>query len=409
MRILFNPNYLGYLNTNQAITPVTGVPMSVPYSMDDMRKDLPGATDNVGNIIHIEAPARMLEYDRANSASTSLSGLLRAHGRDPVSTAKFISERFDYFVISEANVLRRHGRGKEESEKSTGRLKINAEVLDNLTIPFVILGAGIQNIPPVDLEEFDSNIAAFLRVVDKKAKLLGVRGRVTRDWLVRAGVGSTVKALGCPSMFLYPNSIRNIQYTPLTKDSRVLSAGYLNKKYVKSSPERIDLIDQLSKTYNIDYVMQTDYYQMMAGEKLNHYNEASGVVDREFVTSKLKEFGYTGHNIKNFYHFRNSYAWRALCSTYDAYIGDRLHGGICAMQSGRPAVILHGDYRVRELANLFQFPSISVKDAYTNGMAAEINKNYSEESIRKFKDTYEAMYSNFREAIQKAGLKLRKP
>ena len=395
------------MHTNQSIKHSTGVPMTVPYSMSDMEVDLHGVTHNVGNTIHVEAPARMLSYDTFGSASTFLSELYYSHNGDVAAVAKEISEKFDYLLVSEANVFRLHGRNKEESEKNSKRLKINADILDNLTIPFSVIGAGIQSIPSDDLNEFDSNIAYFLRVVNKKAEMLGVRGRATRDWLARAGISHNVKVLVCQSLFLYPKNVQGICYKPLDRDSRVITAGYLTYRHLKHHRERVDLTLEIANNFHTDFLLQDDYYELSRGEKDAHYNEALGLVDRSFVLEKLSEQGFDASSIGNFLHFRNSYTWRFCCGQYDAYIGDRLHGGIAAMQAQRPAMIFHDDFRVKELVDLFQIPSASINDLKDRGVMEMIDKNYTPHAFEKFKDSYADLYKNFKSAMKNAGLSLR--
>ena len=155
--------------------------------------------------------------------------------------------------------------------------------------------------------------------------------------------------------------------------------------------------------------MQDDFYQLFEGESKSPYNEATGKVDRNTLSDKLSHLNFDPAPLKNFYHFRNSYAWRQFSSNYDAYIGDRLHGGICAMQAGVPATILHADLRVKELADLFEFPSISVNDALSHGIINEVERVYTPESICKFKENYEERYDYFRSSINNIGLKLRAP
>lgn len=409
MKILFYPYHLGYMHTSQNIAPVTGVPMTVPYTMKDMEGDLHGVTHNVGNTVHVEAPPRMLSYNTSGSASTFLAEMYRSHGKDPVATASEISKRFDYVLVSEANVFRLHGRNKDESETRTMRLRINADILDNLTIPFSVIGAGIQSIPGDDLDDFDSNIAYFLQVVDRKAEMLGVRGRATRDWLARAGISRNVKALGCPSLFLYPDNILGISYRALNSESSVLTAGYMSPKHIKNQFNRVNVTIDIAKSFKTDFVMQDDYYEISREQTLNHYNEAIGVVDRDFVLSKLQEAGLDASSINRFLHFRNSYSWRICCSGYDAYIGDRLHGGIVAMQAMRPAVIFHADFRVRELADLFGFPSAPISDVIRDGVNVVLEREYTEQRISDFKDNYSDLLKNFQREMANAGLTLRRP
>ncbi|MGC0055111.1 polysaccharide pyruvyl transferase family protein [Brucella pituitosa] len=409
MKILFYPYHLGYLHTNQQISPVAGLPMSVPYTMEDMEKDLWGVTHNVGNTIHVEAPSRMLEYDTFNSASTYLIDLYRTYGSDPVATAKVISDRFDYLLISEANVFRLHGKDKSESETETQRLKIIADIVDNLTIPFSVIGAGLQSIPSDNLDDFDSNIAYFLRVVDKKSVMLGVRGRATRDWLKRAGISRNVKALGCPSMFLYPKNILGIQYKEINRNSQILTAGYLTPRHIKHRRKRVNISVDIARNFITDFVMQDDYYELSEGQIENHFNEALGILDRDFVLKTLSDLGLDASAIRNFFHFRNSYAWRIKSGQYDAYIGDRLHGGIAAMQAMRPAMIFHDDYRVEELAGLFEFPSASIQSIQKHGVMELITQNYTPHAFDRFKETYSNILNNFRTEMKNAGLKLREP
>ena len=60
----------------------------------------------------------------------------------------------------------------------------------------------------------------------------------------------------------------------------------------------------------------------------------------------------------SFYYFDTVSAWRQHCSTHDFYLGDRIHGGVITLQAGKPAVFVHNDARVKELAGKLGAPTL---------------------------------------------------
>ncbi|MCX2794490.1 Polysaccharide pyruvyl transferase [Microbulbifer thermotolerans] len=409
MKILFYPYHIGAGNSKNPLPIAAGCPQNPARNLRELKSELRTCTHNVGNIIHVEAPSRSLQYDKFNSCFTFFSELYEQYNGDIVAIAKEVSKKYDAVVISEANVIRFHGRNKVESEANTKRLSIIADILNELTVPFYVMGVGVQTKTPPILEDFDKNIVKFLKVCESKAALFAVRGRASRDWLRAAGINNVV-VLGCPSMFVYPENILAIEAPKkkLSVDLSIVTAGYLRDLTFKYDRCRSQVILNLSKLGSVHYVFQDDIYQNdEIDDSLPIYNEASGAVNKEYVDRYLLSKGFCAPEFVSYRHFRNSNAWRQFLSSQDLYFGDRLHCGIASMQASVPSILIYDDLRVEEIVSLFSIPSISLGELKRDFNFDEIiTEKLSRSSLEGFKENYVERYSYYVNSLRKVGLNI---
>jgi hypothetical protein len=350
------------------------------------------ATDNKGNMIHGEAPTRMLECDRANSCYVSVQALEES-GWSPQQISEELSRQFDLVVFSTANAVR-----PNLDPGST------AQVLDGLSIDFIVLGMGMQNPLPPDTNLLHPNLVKLLDVCNRKARILGVRGLDTENWLRSVGF-DRAKALGCPSMYVYPQNILRI---PSPDHSRVKSAvtgGYINGRVPRSSA-----LVWLFKEFDAHYVMQEEIatwkQQGLIGNATGIYNDATGELDRNFVNQILEDIHDESMPFSSYRWFQDPNAWRMFASRFDFYLGDRLHGGIASMQAGVPSILMTEDRRVTEIADFFEIPKITVSEAEKMPLKEVIAEKLSTAGLDAFKQTYYERFREFEGIFRDSGIPL---
>lgn len=349
-------------------------------------------TDNKGNMIHGEAPARMLQSDREKSCYVSVHALVES-GWSAKRISEELNARFDLVVFSTANAIR--------PNLDPG---CTAEVLDGLRTDFIVLGMGMQNPLPQATDSLHPNLIQLLEICNRKAKIFGVRGLETRDWLRSVGF-THATALGCPSMYVYPKNILGISAPDPARVTSAITGGYINGRVPRSSA-----IIQLFKGFNAHYVMQEEMASWKQQGFLDAvhdiYNDATGEICRDTVNRILKEIHDEDMPFSSYRWFQDPNAWRMFASRFDIYLGDRLHGGIAALQAGVPAIMLAEDRRVIEIADFFNIPRISIQDAESTPLIDIIADRLSATRIDAFKTTYLERFREFETTFKEAGIPL---
>lgn len=350
------------------------------------------ATDNKGNMIHGEAPTRMLESDRAHSCYVSVQALEES-GWSPQQISEELSKKFDLVVFSTANAVR--------PNLDPG---CTAQVLDNLSVDFIVLGMGMQNPLPPDKELLHPNLVQLLDVCNRKARIFGVRGLDTENWLKSVGF-DRAKALGCPSMYVYPQNILNISSPDPSHVKSAITGGYINGRVRRSSA-----IIWLFKGFDAHYVMQEEIaawkQQGLIGNATGIYNDATGELDRNFINLILEGIHDEKMPFSSYRWFQDPNAWRMFASRFDFYLGDRLHGGIASMQAGVPSILMAEDRRVTEIADFFGIPKITVSEAEHISLRDAIADKLSPIGMDAFKQTYYKRFREFEAAFREAGIPL---
>ncbi len=306
-------------------------------------------TGNKGNMIHGEAPTRLLQMNRNESCYFSSRSLILDLDWNAEKIASELNQKFDLVVYSTANLIR--------PNFNPGCV---AKTLDALTIEFVVLGMGMQNPLPPSVNSLHPNLIELLDVCNKKSAVFGVRGLETKAWLEAVGFGNAT-ALGCPSLYVYPQNILDMLPPDPLQVQTALTGGYISARI----PRSISLID-IFKNFETHYVMQDEMDELKEKIILNNlnenlYNDASGELNKIAVESILKEIHYRDLPFKSYRWFQDPNAWRMFAAQQDIYIGDRLHGGVVALQAGIPSIFISEDQRVDEVADFFSIPKVSAR------------------------------------------------
>ena len=386
-RVLFGRGVSGTrFHFTGSIFGLDGLPRSANTSCEELDKNYRITGNNKGNMIIGNSVQKMFELVRNRSAHTNLGALYKSmRNRDKFS--KSIKENFDCVVFPMANFIR------PEVDCS-----LEAEALEALEgVDIFGFGAGMQR--EIDsIDQLPSGTIKLLRILDEKAKVFGVRGEKTRQFLAANGINNAV-TLGCPSMYLYPENIINLKEVVSHEVKDIISAGYL------SIPGRLARLSKpfRNKNFKVDYVIQGQISNFSTEQV--YFNDATGEYDSEIIKKSL-ENKVPNIPFRKYYHFNSVDAWTHCCSKYDLYIGDRLHGGIAALQAGIPAIILYHDLRVQELTDFWGIPSISLKDFSEVSIDELINEKLSSAALNRFKSQYISKLAKFTQVVESHGLKL---
>jgi hypothetical protein len=104
--------------------------------------------------------------------------------------------------------------------------------------------------------------------------------------------------------------------------------------------------------------------------------------------------------------FQEPSAWRSFASRFDFYLGDRLHGGIVALQTGVPALLIAEDQRVNEIADFFAIPKISVRELRENDLLDILREALDSRSVARMKEVYVERFAEFRRSFATVGIPL---
>jgi hypothetical protein len=277
-----------------------------------------------------------------------------------------------------------------------------AEIVSALKTDFVVLGLGLQEKLPPQLDCLPQNTQHLVREFGARARLLGVRGADTERWLHAVGVNNAV-ALGCPSLFVYPQNIVSLRPPELHNGVTCLTSGYIHKP-----GKRANISFRLFEGNRAHYVMQTELYAMRAELEVyaDVYNDATGLVNKSHLDPLFLRMHDCTPPFLSYRWFMDPSAWRCFASTADFYLGERFHGGVAAIQAGVPAAFIVADTRMSELVNFFQLPRIDYDDCEKTDLMTIVDDRLNADSIAMFVDSYRTRFAKLRQTLSEAGLNL---
>lgn len=207
------------------------------------------------------------------------------------------------------------------------------------------------------IENLSQEMKFFLHTLSAGTNLIGVRGAFTEEMLYNAGI-KNVAAIGCPTFY------ENGEYQSIQKSSDVL--------------------------YDNDIVF-TSYYGMQ-----KHIGNApvilQGCPEERQIEEALK------NRYSQFKIFSSIPEWKKFLSNYKFAVGMRVHGGIAALNSGVPAVILNRDKRAQEMIDFLKMPRV----AYTEDL--NFSSIYNPISFNEYNKNYRTIFDKYIGFLKKNGL-----
>lgn len=396
MRIFFHSSAQAIYRHAVGIPACNGTPVLAKSTIRYLQK-AHFLTGNKGNMIHSEALLKLFEYNNSRSSVGNLCHVFQSF-KSPNEYQTYIKNNFDCVFLSMANFIR----------KNMNHTNL-VQVLEQTNIEIYVFGAGMQDKLPPDLSKLSESTQQLLKIFNTKARLFGVRGEYTQNWLQEVGFKNT-QLLGCPSMYVYPLSVINGLKTSSIAGNKLLTAGHISKKNLMgtaSKAKRALGIVEIFQHFSPSYVFQDEpftYDELFDVPCI--YSDATSQFDSDKITEYISGLCKQEIPFQSYYMFHQTGAWRQVCQRYDIYIGDRFHGGIVALQSGIPSVFIASDQRIIELCEFFGLPHTTFQEIKEVGVSAVIRKKLSPDLIANFKRTYVRRLREFRECMLSLGFTL---
>ncbi len=310
---------------------------------------------------------------------------------------EILPRHFDLIVISAANFI--------SAKKELSKLRDALNAIGD-SVPMIVLGAGMQGKP--ELSQMHPSVQEILDIYNRRTLIFGVRGLQTEAWLHDNGF-TNARALGCPSMYVFPSSIMSIRHEAAAEkleQANVLTAGYLTVKGGRNYFRGQKLAKALQGIQS-SYVFQDEFFAYGSLiEERGSFNSATSTGNRDRLNVLLSEATEVPVNFSNYYYFSETAAWRQAAHMHDVYIGDRFHGGVAALQVGKPGIFLSHDNRVAELTDFFDLPRMSTDELLSEGVSRAIKERITKGSVSQTQATYKKRLSHFRDAMEKKNIKL---
>ncbi|WP_165375438.1 polysaccharide pyruvyl transferase family protein [Sanguibacter massiliensis] len=321
---------------------------------------------NTGNLLYAHAVHRTL----STRSTTVRAGAFKAHLLDdPAAWAAKVSSRYDHLVLPMSNAFR---------IGFSAYLENLAAIIEQLDIPVTVVGIGAQTTADAaddpahirmgrtgsekvaaaaEAARHDAVVRRFVNAVLARSESIGVRGELTRTYLVSLGVDpARVDVIGCPSLFMWgrDHRVREVagpigrrSHVGLGADFRVDGATAFAERALREHPRlRVPVQDSRSARW------------IVAGKEPPG-GARPEIVDELFRTRRLV-------------YFPSPWGWIDWVGRQDLLVGYRLHGTIAGLLGGTPSHLLVHDSRTRELAELHGIPHTRIEDLTSVPSVAEL-------------------------------------
>lgn len=314
------------------------------------------------------------EYASNHGASLICRALIKQFDGDFVSVKQFseiesLQKKYDRCIIAFATHV------------TTWRdVSVYTNFIEKLKLPTYAFSLGVQ--------DYSGNTKAFLKIhpsfkrlleiVSEHSEFIGVRGPHTAAILAKNGFNNVVP-IGCPTVYWNLNSTLEVN-----KQSTFNNPALVYQPTM-SSNEGIHLLSE------IPIIGQDFLDEVVFTNNLKEDNKLIRITDKEYeeLGNKKDALGFIDKNGV----FQSTFQeWFDYIGSKDFIVGPRLHGCVCALIQGIPAVMFARDLRVTEIAEFYNIPYVSYKNLPTKKNVQQI---YNEADYTKFNETYKMRYNNY--------------
>lgn len=293
---------------------------------------------NTGNLLFQDAVYRTLAGPGAELVVDSLGS--ERSGVDQAYIDR-INAEFDLVVLPLANSFR------HDYLTPLGRL---TTVIEGLEVPVVVTGIGAQL--PLDGDprqagpEIDAATTRFVRAVLERSQSIGVRGDLTRDYLVHLGFDADrIDIIGCPSLHVGVDRV-------VERPERRLDAGArIAVNLTPTVPAARQLLEANYERYpHLVYLAQDQETLglLLWGQEFDAPPGMPGTLDHYLCRDDRIRV------------FVDPVPWIDFLAGQDFACGTRIHGNVAALLAGRPALTLAHDSRTLELCRFHRIPHIEL-------------------------------------------------
>ncbi len=300
------------------------------------------------------------------------------------------AERFDHVLVIAANWLTTNWASNFSPEIDWFR---------RLRLPVTVVGLG-QQLPATAISNEDrrrfarsvpDSFVRLLRVWLDHGPSIAVRGETTRELLAHVGIRAAVPT-GCPTWFVNGRNQPDI----VTKGHLAPNARIAIHGTLRTAGE----IFRLSSSHpNAVYVIQSELpFVPFSGRR-----PPSGWCLPPFLrhVSGLKP-AMPSKRDPMFVHFSQLSDWEGFLRSCAFSFGRRIHGTICAIKNGIPAVIVRHDHRIAEFVDLFRIPSVSSSDLQQSNFS--LSSTYEHADFSEMNRAYPSLLDQYQTFLRSHGL-----
>lgn len=308
--------------------------------------------NNSGNLIFLYASWKLLA---TRGTEVSAGGM----GGYPDRAAE-VNERYDAYVVPLANAFRLDWQAS---------LERMAAFIEQLTIPVVVLGVGVQgsiDFTPDELKPIEPTVKRFVSAVIDHGPSIGVRGEITASYLEHLGFRE-VEVIGCPSMFLHGERLNVRKRLPtIGRDSQLA----INIGHSTASPYLAQLGSFVDR-----HVARYPHLVHFAQDRSTLELLVEGQVRPKTLATWPRmpipdAHPLLGRDRVRFY--IEPWPWIQDLSKFDFAFGSRIHGNLAALIAGTPAFALAHDARTLELARYHEIPHLVIPDLPADADASDL-------------------------------------
>lgn len=249
--------------------------------------------------------------------------------------------------------------------------------IKKLNKPVIIAGLGHNSFGEYQTDfykQLNPDLIDFLKFLSDNSVKIGIRGHYTEEILHNIGIDNT-RVIGCPSFF------------------------EMGRNRVITKSENID-IDSVLLLSSIPLLLKNNHQIM---QDKNEENVIKAICFNQF-DSEFSEFEFKKLMFGEFYHiFSNIEEWKNFISDFKFSIGTRVHGSICSINAGVPALCTNGDNRAKEMCEFLKIPRFV--DINENTNIIDLYNNIDIDAMNKI---YPSLYDNFVEFLSENNLSIAK-
>lgn len=313
----------------------------------DASQFLDACGKNTGNLLFQYACTKLFE-------GVSLGNI----GHDIPYRHDYVNGKHDFLILPCANFI-------------NPRFDMSGLVnyLKKVTIPIIPIGLGVQYESAPDgfpeLSSMPESIQELVRIFRLSSPKIFARGEFTKSILIKYGVDEDrIVVIGCPSNFIGDEIHIRKGFEHCSEigneDINLLVTG---DEVWPKNPDKREVEKQLVSLL----LERGGGYLVQSVEPLvrNMMIRKSSKISEEFIKI-LKQIGFKGlpYEPRSYLRLYDSvHGWMFGIRDISFSTGLRLHGNMCSLQCGIPAIWIHHDSRTEELCQTMALPSISLKTA----------------------------------------------
>lgn len=307
----------------------------LPFEKNEVEKiiELDSIGTNSGNLL--------FQHSVIKALSVNDNEIFSDRYRIDLNEAQMINDNYDCYVLPMADAFR---------TDFIGNLRKYTQLINQLNIPVYVIGIGLRTeYSDTTLKfTFDEDVKEFVRAVVNTGTCIGVRGRITGEYLERLGFQEyqDFVIIGCPSMYSKGAHL-TIRQLNLSKASVLC----LNGNRITNDLSWAKMY-QLSNAFNSSYFIPQEYDEL--------FLTYAGGPSIDVTTSKFPaDYQSSFYKEGRVRFFLEAIEWYKFMGDADYSIGSRIHGNIAATLGGAPSLTIAIDSRMRELAEFHSLPYVS--------------------------------------------------